>query len=111
MKNLLASLLFLFIVAGFSGCEEPAPKRPNILLVLTDDQGWGDLAFHGNDIVSTPHLDWLAQHSTEFTRFYVSPVCAPTRASVLTGRYHLAAGTSWVTHRMEVMREAEVTIA
>lgn len=96
---------------AFSGCVDPKPARPNVLLVLTDDQGWGDLAFHGNDSIDTPHLDWLAGHSTEFTRFYVSPVCAPTRASILTGRYHLATGTSWVTHRMEVMREREVTLA
>tara|TARA_R110002012_G_scaffold142411_1_gene300388 strand:- start:20385 stop:22121 length:1737 start_codon:yes stop_codon:yes gene_type:complete len=111
MKNLLLLFAAAFSVGALSGCEEPEQKRPNILLVLTDDQGWGDLAFHGNDSIDTPHLDWLAQHATEFTRFYVSPVCAPTRASILTGRYHLATGTSWVTHRMEVMREEEVTIA
>ncbi|CAD5264933.1 MULTISPECIES: arylsulfatase [unclassified Imperialibacter] len=111
MRNLLLSFIAASFIGCLSGCEEPAPKRPNILLVLTDDQGWGDLAFHGNDSIDTPHLDWLAQHATEFTRFYVSPVCAPTRASILTGRYHLATGTSWVTHRMEVMREEEVTIA
>lgn len=103
--------LCLLAVGWLAGCQEPEPKRPNILFVLTDDQGWGDVAFHGNDTIQTPHLDWLSQHSTEFTRFYVSPVCAPTRASILTGRYHLATGTSWVTHRMEVMREEEVTIA
>lgn len=84
---------------------------PNILLILTDDQGWGDVGFHDNSSVQTPNLDKLAGESVEFTRFYVSPVCAPTRASLLTGRYHLATGVSWVTHRREVMRESEVTIA
>ena len=78
---------------------------------MTDDQGWGDLGIHGNDSISTPHLDALAQRSVRFDRFYVSPVCAPTRASLLTGRYHLRTGTSWVTHRKEVMREDELTIA
>ncbi len=111
MKNSLLICLTALSFGLLSCSEEPQVKRPNILLVLTDDQGWGDLAFHGNDSIATPHLDWLADHSTEFTRFYVSPVCAPTRASILTGRYHLATGTAWVTHRMEVMREEEVTIA
>ena len=111
MKNLTISFAILFSIGVLSSCQKTEKKRPNVLLILTDDQGWGDLAFHGNDILSTPHLDWLAQHSTELTRFYVSPVCAPTRASILTGRYHLATGTSWVTHRSEVMRESEVTIA
>lgn len=83
----------------------------NVLLIVTDDQGYGDLAFHGNSQVSTPNLDRLASESVEFTRFYVSPVCAPTRASLLTGRYHLRTGTSWVTHRKEVMRSSELTMA
>ena len=95
-------------------CAEKAaekPKNPNILLVLTDDQGWGDVAFHSNDSIDTPNLDRLAREAVEFTRFYVSPVCAPTRASLLTGRYHLATGVSWVTHRKEVMRRSELTLA
>lgn len=86
-------------------------EKPNILIVVTDDQGWGDLSFHGNSILETPNLDSLASSAVRFEKFYVSPVCAPTRASLLTGRYHLATGTSWVTHRTEVMRENEVTIA
>ena len=86
-------------------------QKPNILLILTDDQGWGDVAFHGNDSIDTPNLDRLAKEAVEFTRFYVSPVCAPTRASLLTGRYHLATGVSWVTHRKEVMRQSELTLA
>ena len=111
MKNTFFYLLICLVAAFLSGCSTSASKKPNILFILTDDQGWGDLAFHGNDTLDTPNLDWLAENSTEFTRFYVSPVCAPTRASILTGRYHLATGTSWVTHRTEVMREQEVTIA
>ena len=78
---------------------------------MTDDQGWGDLSLHGNDSISTPHIDAFANESVRFNRFYVSPVCAPTRASLLTGRYHLRTGASWVTHRKEVMRKEEITIA
>ena len=78
---------------------------------MTDDQGWGDLHYDGNDSIRTPVLDQLAKESTTFDRFYVSPVCAPTRASLLTGRYHLRTGCTWVTHRKEAMRPEEITIA
>jgi arylsulfatase A-like enzyme len=108
------SLCFLLLFAWlfFSSCQvKPTPPKPNVLLIITDDQGWGDLSFHGNKLIETPNIDSLASQSIVFDRFYVSPVCAPTRASLLKGRYHPATGTTWVTHRMEVMREEEVTIA
>lgn len=107
-------LVFLTSTQLFFACQNEdhqEMKRPNILLVLTDDQGYGDLSLHGNDSISTPHIDSFAQQNIQFDRFYVSPVCAPTRASLLTGRYHLRTGTSWVTHRKEVMRSEETTIA
>lgn len=103
-------LLTVLLGCSVSNMEE-ASKPPNIILILTDDQGYGDLSFHGNDTLSTPNLEKFKKEAIEFTRFYVSPVCAPTRASLLTGRYHLATGASWVTHREEVMRKEEVTIA
>ena len=109
-----ASFCFLLLFAWvfFSSCQsESIAPKPNVLLIITDDQGWGDLSFHGNEFLETPNIDSLASQSIVFDRFYVSPVCAPTRASLLTGRYHPATGTTWVTHRMEVMREEEVTIA
>ena len=69
------------------GCSEapPDPERPNIMLVMTDDQGWAQVGFHGNPYIRTPTLDRLAAESTEFTQFYVEPKCAPTRAALLTG--------------------------
>ena len=69
-----------------------ADTRPNIIVVLTDDQGYGDLGIHGNTKISTPNLDAFARESLEMTRFYVEPVCSPTRASLLTGRYHMRTG-------------------
>ncbi|UCD30759.1 MAG: arylsulfatase [Planctomycetota bacterium] len=86
-------------------------RGPNVLLVITDDQGWGDVRSHGNDKIDTPIQDKLAAQGARFHRFYVSPVCAPTRASLLTGRDHLRTGTSWVTHQLETMGSKEVTIA
>jgi len=106
-------MIFLLIlsVMGCKSPEESKQVKPNILLILADDQGWGDAGIHGNEIIKTPTLDSLGSISVRFERFYVSPVCAPTRASLLTGRYHLSTGVSWVTKRMEVMREQEVTLA
>ena len=111
MKSL--TLLFL-IVALTLGCSQPErepDRKPNVLLIITDDQGYGDVGYYGNDTIETPTLNSLSENSVVFDRFYVSPVCAPTRASLLTGRYHLATGTKWVTHRMEVMNQDEETLA
>ncbi len=106
--------MIFFLILLVMGCKSPQeskPVKPNILLIVADDQGWGDVGIHGNEIIRTPTLDSLGSISVRFERFYVSPVCAPTRASLLTGRYHLSTGVSWVTKRMEVMREQEVTLA
>lgn len=66
-----------------------ASERPNIILVMTDDQGYGDLGVHGNDIIDTPHLDRFAGEPLGMDRFYVNPLCTPNRASLMTGRYYL----------------------
>lgn len=72
-----------------------AGARPNIILILTDDQGYGDIAAHGNTKIKTPHLDRLHAESLRFTDFHVSPTCAPTRCSIMTGRHEFKSG---VTH-------------
>ncbi len=91
--------------------DEPSRGRPNVLLIMTDDQGWGDIRSHGNEAIETPVADTLADEGARFERFFVSPVCAPTRASLLTGRYHLRTGTHGVTRGYETMRSEEVTVA
>ena len=70
-------------------------SRPNIVLVMTDDQGYGDLACHGNEIIKTPNLDALHAQALRFTDFHVSPTCSPTRCSIMTGRHEFRSG---VTH-------------
>ena len=90
---------------------ESSESKPNIILCITDDQGWGDIRSHGNDRIDTPVMDRLAASGARFDRFYVSPVCAPTRASLLTGRYHERTGVNGVTRGRETMQSEEITIA
>lgn len=88
-----------------------APQRPNILLMVTDDQGYGDIGAHGNDVLRTPHLDRLAEEGVELTQFVVMPNCSPTRASLMTGRYHYRTGVTEVTGGTFLMHADELTIA
>ena len=91
MNRFYLPCLLMFGLFFLSSCTDSVGENdaPNIILILTDDQGHGDLGFHGNPIIQTPNLDQLASESIRFTNFFVSPVCSPTRASVMTGRYHL----------------------
>ena len=77
-------IAFVWLLAG---CSEPVVERPNIILVMTDDQGWAQVGFHGNPYIKTPTLDRLASESVELAQFYVEPKCAPTRAALLTGEH------------------------
>src|SRR5436305_12223897 len=69
-----------------------AADAPNVLVVITDDQGWGDLGAHGNPVLKTPKLDAFAKESASLKNFYVCPVCSPTRSSLLTGLYNYRTG-------------------
>lgn len=103
---LRTTLLLGLLTPALSGAD-----KPNVLLIMTDDQGWGDIGSHDNPHIRTPVLDRLATDGARFERFFVSPVCAPTRASLMTGRYHLRTGTHGVTRGEENMRADEVTVA
>jgi arylsulfatase A-like enzyme len=108
-RDLLRAVSVFLVMLVTAGAAES--KRPNILLILADDQGYGDLGHHGNKYVKTPNIDRLAQEGIQFERFFVSPLCAPTRASLLTGRYSLRSGVKGVARGTETMRAEEVTIA
>lgn len=99
------------VLASCGGLKAAATERPNILLIMTDDQGYGDLACHGNELIDTPVLDRLASESIRFDRFFVCPYCTPTRAALMTGRYPLRTGAASVTRGLETVRSNEVTIA
>jgi len=92
--------------------NERANIKPNIIVILTDDQGYGDLGYHGNPIVKTPHLDAFAKQSLELTNFHVGTTCAPTRAGIMTGRnanrnnaWHTIAGCSILLEDEEIIPE------
>jgi arylsulfatase A-like enzyme len=105
---------FLVTAALAAACAAPAqarPDKPNVVVVLADDQGWGDLSVHGNTNLSTPNVDSLARDGALFERFYVCPVCSPTRAEFLTGRYHPRGGVWNVTTGGERLNLDEKTIA
>jgi arylsulfatase A-like enzyme len=86
-------------------------RRPNIVMILTDDQGWGDLSLNGNTNLATPAVDSLARDGAMFDHFYVQPVCSPTRAEMLTGRYHLRGGVHDTSLGGERLNLDERTIA
>lgn len=106
-------LLLLFIVTHFLPILSAAQQgeKPNVILIITDDQGYGDFGITGNPHVQTPTLDAFAKESVRFANFYVSPVCAPTRASLMTGRYSLRTGIRDTYNGGAIMASNEVTIA
>ena len=108
-QALLLTVLCLLVCRLGTAADSPA--RPNIVILLADDQGWGDLRVHGNPNLETPNIDSLARDGALFERFYVCAVCAPTRAEFLTGRYHLRGGVLGVSTGQERLDLDERTIA
>tara|TARA_Y100000766_G_C18903316_1_gene604500 strand:+ start:313 stop:2073 length:1761 start_codon:yes stop_codon:yes gene_type:complete len=104
----LKSFLFLLFLGV---CHEvPAADQPNVIVILTDDQGWGDLSVNGNIAIETPHIDRLAKNGARFQHFYVSPVCSPTRAEFLTGRHHVRCGVYSTSEGGERVNSDEMMI-
>ena len=103
-------LLIVFIV--FNSCINPIEnKKPNVIIIMTDDQGFGDLGINKNPNIITPNIDQFASESVRFDNFFVSPVCAPTRASLMTGRYSLRTGVRDTYNGGAIMSNTETTIA
>jgi arylsulfatase len=97
---------------GALGSAESKPMRkPNIIIILTDDQGYGDLACHGNPKIRTPNLDRLHDEGVRFSDFHVSPTCAPTRCSLMTGRHEFKSGVTHTIMERERMSLKATTIA
>lgn len=109
MKRTLFFLCMAITGAALHG--QSSSTKPNIVIILTDDQGWGDLSIHGNTNLQTPNIDRLAKGGARFNNFFVSPVCSPTRAEFLTGRYHPRTGVYSTSAGGERMDLDEQTIA
>jgi len=99
--------------AGWPGRAEaaPPPERPNVVLVMTDDQGYGDVAAHGTPAIKTPNLDKLHAQSVRLTNFHVDPTCSPTRSALMTGRYSGRVGVWHTIMGRSLLRADEVTVA
>ena len=110
----MTKLGVLFSVLGVgAGCIPAFAQKqlPNIIVMLSDDQGWGDLGFTGNTFVQTPNIDRIAHEGTILENFYVCPVSSPTRAEFLTGRYHVRSCVNSTTGGGERFNLGEKTIA
>jgi arylsulfatase A-like enzyme len=102
-------LLCLFTSSFALGGKSLGAEKPNFILVMCDDMGWGDVGFNGGTHIRTPHLDEMAQNSLILSRFYAqAPVCSPTRASIVTGRHHDRTGIYTANHGH--LRDGEFTI-
>ncbi len=113
MLRIIISISIVLLVFSCKPIQQQKDtiEKPNVLLIITDDQGYGDLGYHGNPDIQTPGLDRLASESVRFTNFYVCPVCAPTRSTILTGRYHPRTGVYDTYNGGATMATEEQTIA
>lgn len=112
MKLLQSFLFAIFLLVNYPKISfSQTETRPNVIIILTDDQGYGDLGITGNPHVKTPVIDKFASESIRFNDFYVSPVCAPTRSSLMTGRYSLRTGVRDTYNGGATMASSEITIA
>lgn len=98
-------------LAAFAPCLASDRDKPNVILVMTDDVGYGDLACHGNPFIKTPNLDKLYAQSVRLTDFHVSPKCSPTRASLLTGRHCRHVGVRNTNNTQNLMATDFPTLA
>jgi arylsulfatase len=104
-------MISLLLLASTLAIPSSTPSaKPNILLIITDDQGYGDLSYHGNPILKTPNLDRFAAESLRLTQFHVSPTCAPTRAALLTGKHEFRSGVTHTIQERERLARTATTL-
>lgn len=110
MRDALTGLGLWIVVASLSVAAATAADRPNVIVVITDDQGYGDIGAHGNTAIRTPHLDQLHAESVRLTNFHVDPTCAPTRSALMTGRYSTRTGIWHTIQGRSLMEPGELTL-
>ena len=106
IKVTLSFLTFALLIS----CSKSINEKPNIIIVMTDDQGYGDLGFNGNEIIKTPNLDQFASESINFTNYHVGTTCSPTRAGFITGRNCLRNGVWHTNAGCSLLNQDEVTM-
>ena len=104
-------LLALLACSLIQAASVFAAGRPNVILIITDDQGYGDVGAHGNTMIDTPNLDKLSTQSVRLTNYHVDPTCAPTRSALMTGHYSRRAGVWHTIMGRSLLRKDEVTMA
>ncbi len=102
--------LALSALAAWCPAQGDRSRHPNVIIVMTDDQGYGDLHCHGNEIIDTPNLDRLREQSARFTNFHVDPTCSETRAALMTGRYSSRTGVWHTIMGRSLLRRQEQTM-
>ena len=107
----LAAMLSLILTLLVANTATAKAKKPNVILVITDDQGYGDVGAHGNSMIKTPHLDKLHSVSVRLTDFHVDPTCSPTRSALMTGRYSTRTGVWHTIMGRSIMDGSELTVA
>lgn len=110
-SSMICRLIGIVIFGLVFAADAAAAEKPNILFILTDDQGWWDLGMRGNDDIDTPVIDQLASDGVDFTRFYAAPVCSPTRAGLMTGRYCFRTGLYNTRFGGDTLGLDEITVA
>jgi len=108
---LALSTIVAALAAPAAAQGEASDRRPNVLVIVTDDQGYGDVGAHGNERIATEHLDRLHGEAVRLTDFHVDPTCSPTRSALLTGRYSTRTGVWHTIMGRSLLDEDEETLA
>ncbi|SDW30666.1 Arylsulfatase A [Lutibacter oricola] len=111
MKNKFIYTVFLLVsIVCFKLKAQQRPKQPNVIFILTDDQGYGDIAAHGNKVIKTPNLDNLHNQSVRLTNYHTGPTCAPSRSGLMSGAYGNRAGVWHTIGGCSILREKFVAM-
>lgn len=111
MKKAVFFLGIVLVILFSTSCKHDDKEKPNVILIMVDDQGYGDVACLGNENINTPNIDQLHEKSTRFTDYHVSPTCAPTRAAILTGHHSNRTGVWHTVNGRSLILERETTMA
>ena len=107
----IPALAFFLLSFGKSASLYGDGQRTNVVVIMSDDQGYGDVGAHGNQMIQTPHLDHLHEQSVRLTQFHVDPTCSPTRSALMTGRYSTRTGVWHTILGRSILYRDETTLA